>query len=380
MGASPVRPAWTLDRAASPAQSSEVIPASPPAERRPSATKVLALLPGLLLCAAVTGLALGLEALELRWLGRGWLDAVVLAILIGTVIRPLWPPPAMLRPGVAFSARTLLEIAVVLLGASISAATVMAIGPGLLLGTVVVVAVAILAGYGLGRLLRLPHRMALLLACGNGVCGNSAIVAVAPVIEAEPEEVTAAIAFTAVLGVAVVLLLPLLALALEMSELRYGVVAGLTVYAVPQVLAATLPVGALATQTGTLIKLVRVLMLGPVVLALSLATALRAPGGAAGDVAGRLRGVPLGRLVPWFIVGFLLMMAARSLELIPSGWLPPMDQAATALTVISMAALGLSTDARAVARSGPRIAIVVTLSLLVLLALALGLVWLLTVA
>lgn len=356
-----------------------MIPAPAPADRRPRAAALRALLPGLLLCAAVTGAALGVEALELRLLGRGWLDAVVLAILIGAVIRSVWTPPAALGPGIAFSARTLLEIAVVLLGASISAATILAIGPGLLLGTVAVVAVAIAGSYGLGRLLRLPHRMAMLVACGNGICGNSAIVAVAPVIDAEPEEVTAAIAFTAVLGVAVVLLLPLLAVALGMSELPYGVVAGLTVYAVPQVLAATVPIGTLATQTGTLIKLVRVLMLGPLVLALSLATAARAGQGGSGSALGRLRAIPLGRLVPWFIVGFLLMLAARSFGLIPAAALPPMDQAATALTVISMAALGLSTDARAVARSGPRIGVAVTLSLLVLVGLALGLVSLLAV-
>lgn len=356
-----------------------MIPTPDPAKGRSLAASALALWPGLLLCAAVTGVAVALEALELRLFGRGWLDAVVLAILIGAAIRTLWTPPAALRPGVEFSARTLLEIAVVLLGASVSAATVMAIGPGLLIGVFGVVALAILASYGLGRLLRLPHRMAMLVACGNGICGNSAIVAVAPVIEAEPEEVTAAIAFTAVLGVVVVLLLPLLAVALEMSELRYGVVAGLTVYAVPQVLAAAMPVGAVATQTGTLIKLVRVLMLGPLVLALSLAAAWRRDGRAEARPGKPLRGAPLGRLVPWFIVGFLLMMAARSLDLIPAAALPPMDRAATVLTVISMAALGLSTDARAVARSGPRIAVVVTLSLLVLLGLALGLVSLLAV-
>ena len=356
-----------------------MIPAPAPADRPSLATSARALLPGLLLCAAVTGLALGAEMLELRLFGRAWLDAVVLAILIGAVLRAVWTPPETLRPGVAFSARTLLEIAVVLLGASISAATVMAIGPGLLLGVVAVVVLAIAASYGLGRLLRLPRRMAMLVACGNGICGNSAIVAVAPVIEAEPEEVSAAIAFTAVLGVVVVLLLPLLAVALEMSALRYGGVAGLTGYAVPQGRAATLPGGALATQTGTLIKLVRVLTLGPIVLALSLAMAIRTGEGVAASPLQRLRDVPLGRLVPWFIVGFLLMMAARSFGLIPAALLPPMDQAATALTVLSMAALGLSTDARAVARSGPRVAIVVTLSLLVLLGLALGLIGLLAV-
>ncbi|CAN7347775.1 YeiH family protein [Brevundimonas sp. LjRoot202] len=339
------------------------------------------LIPGLIACAAVTAAALAVQALELRLFGRGWIDAIVLAILIGAAVRSVWTPPAALRPGIEFSARTLLEIAVVLLGASVSAATVMAIGPGLLAGTALIVAAAIGVSYGLGRLLRLPRRMAVLIACGNAICGNSAIAAVAPVIDADAEDVSAAIAFTAVLGVVVVLALPLLGVALGMSGVQYGVLAGLTVYAVPQVLAATMPVGAVATQAGTLIKLVRVLMLGPVCLGLALAVALRrraAPDAATGEPARRT--IPLRHLVPWFVIGFLLMMAARSLELIPVPALPVMAQLATALTVISMAALGLSTDARAVARSGLRIAAVVTLSLLALIAVALGLIYLLALA
>lgn len=361
-----------------------MIPARPPAPGPSRAVGVvLSLFPGLIACAAITLAAVGAQALELRLFGRGWIDAIVLAILIGAAVRSLWTPPASFRPGVEFSARTLLEIAVVLLGASVSAATVMAIGPGLLAGTAVVVVLALAVSYAVGRLLRLPHRMAVLIACGNAICGNSAIAAVAPVIDADAEDVSAAIAFTAVLGVAVVLLLPLLGGALRMGDLNYGVLAGLTVYAVPQVLAATMPVGAVATQAGTLIKLVRVLMLGPVCLFLAIITALRdrsagevaAPGGDGGP---RSRRLSIGQLVPWFIAGFLLMMVARSLGVIPAPALPVMAHAATGLTLISMAALGLSTDARAVARSGVRIAAVVTLSLLSLVGLALGLIGLLT--
>ena len=219
--------------------------------------------------------------------------------------------------------------------------------------------------------------MAVLIACGNAICGNSAIAAVAPVIDADAKDVSAAIAFTAVLGVVVVLTLPLLGAVLQMTDVRYGVLAGLTVYAVPQVLAATLPVGAVAAQAGTLIKLVRVLMLGPVCLALAVIVAVRG-GRADGGVAGAVpRRMPLRHLLPWFIVGFLLMMGARSLGLIPLAALPALGWATTALTVLAMAALGLSTDARAVARSGPRIAAVVTLSLLALIGLALGLIGLL---
>ena len=89
-------------------------------------------------------------------------------------------------------------------------------------------------------------------------------------IGAESDDIASSIAFTAVLGVLVVLGLPLLVPLLRMSLTQYGVLAGLTVYAVPQVLAATLPIGALSNQVGTVVKLVRVLMLGPVVLGLSL--------------------------------------------------------------------------------------------------------------
>ena len=342
--------------------------------RRPG---VLALIPGLIACVAVALAAVAVHALELRLFGRGWIDAIVLAILIGAAIRSVWTPPAALKPGVDFSARTLLEIAVVLLGASVSAATVIAIGPGLLAGTAVVVVLALCISYGIGRLLQLPHRMAVLIACGNAICGNSAIAAVAPVIDAEADDVSAAIAFTAVLGVAVVLLLPLLGEFLQMSDVRYGVMAGLTVYAVPQVLAATLPVGAVANQAGTLIKLVRVLMLGPVCLSLAILTAVRGREGEAAPAP--RRGLAIHQLVPWFIIGFLLMMAARSLGLIPAAAVPVMADTAKILTGLSMAALGLSTDARAVARSGVRIASVVILSLLALLGLALALIWLLAV-
>ena len=362
-----------MEPTAGPAQSPPMIPVRP--------SGVFSLIPGLIACVAVSMAAVAVQALELGLFGRAWIDVIVLAILIGAAIRSVWTPPAALLPGIGFSARTLLEIAVVLLGASVSAATVMAIGPGLLGGTAVLVVLALAVSYGVGRLLRLPHRMAVLIACGNAICGNSAIAAVAPVIDADAEEVSAAIAFTAVLGVAVVLLLPLLGAVLQMTDVRYGVLAGLTVYAVPQVLAATMPVGAVATQTGTLIKLVRVLMLGPVCVVLAILTAFRRHEGEPKPVRDGARphgrDIGLHELFPWFIAGFLLMMVARSLNAIPAGALPVMGETAKVLTVLSMAALGLSTDARAVARSGVRIASVVVLSLLALVGLALGLIWLL---
>src|SRR5258708_14859504 len=121
------------------------------------------LLPGIALCGAVTLAAVLLERLEAGLLGRAWLEALVLAILVGTLVRTAWTPSARWLPGISFSAKTLLEVAVVLLGASLSVGTILAAGPGLLLGIAGVVIVAIAASYGLGRLLGLRHRMAVLV-------------------------------------------------------------------------------------------------------------------------------------------------------------------------------------------------------------------------
>jgi uncharacterized integral membrane protein (TIGR00698 family) len=319
------------------------------------------------LCAAVAALAFAGQAIEQRLFGRAWLEALVLAIVIGVAVRAAWSPDARWTPGIAVSAKLLLEIAVVLLGASVSAATIAAAGPALLIGIAGVVMVAILVSFTIGRALGLPARMALLVACGNSICGNSAIAAVAPVIDADGDDVAASIAFTAVLGVIVVLGLPLLGLALGLSDVQFGALAGLTVYAVPQVIAAASPFGAAAIRMGTLIKLVRVLMLGPVCIALSLVMAR------AGDATGGRRPAtpPLRHLVPWFILGFLALVAARSFEVIPSALLGPIGEAATLLTVVSMAALGLQTDLGTVARAGGRVIAAVTLSLVVLIALSL---------
>ena len=347
---------------------------------------VIRLLPGVLLCIVVTLFATLLQIFEVNVFGEPYLEALVLAILLGVAIRTVWTPGPRWQAGIGFSAKTLLEVAVVLLGASVSASTVLALGPALLIGIAFVVAAAIAASYAISRALGLPQRMAILIACGNSICGNSAIAAVAPVIGADGDDIASSVAFTAVLGVAVVLGLPLLVPILKLSLAQYGVLAGLTVYAVPQVLAATLPIGALSNQVGTVVKLVRVLMLGPVVLGLSLVTGrLRdepdeaPPHVTAGDRprAGR---PPLHQLVPWFIIGFLIVAVVRSLGLLPQSFLIPLTTTASILTTIAMAALGLGVDVSVVARAGARVTAAVTASLAVLGAISFGLIRLLGIA
>ena len=337
---------------------------------------------GIALCGVISVIAYLLADLEARLFGRAWIEALVLAILIGAIIRSAWTPDARWKLGITFSAKTLLEIAVVLLGASVSASTIISAGWALLLSIFAIVAGAIVLSFSIGRALGLTKRLAILVACGNSICGNSAIAAVAPVIGANSEDVASSIAFTAVLGVAVVLLLPLVGALLHMSEIGYGALAGLTVYAVPQVIAAASPVGAKAVQIGTLVKLIRVLMLGPVCLALSLvASNLREETEPANELTAGDRPRPgrpaIHQMVPWFIIGFLAMVGLRSANLIPEFVLTPLGLAATFLTVIAMAALGLGVDIRTVSRAGAPVTTTVILSLLALGLVSFGLIRLL---
>jgi uncharacterized integral membrane protein (TIGR00698 family) len=333
-----------------------------------SVTRLAALIPGVLLCIVIAGISAALEAAERHWFAHPYVEALVLAILLGMAVRSFWQPSERWRAGIAFSAKQLLEVAVMLLGASISFAAIAASGIALLGAIAATVVVTLCLSFGVSRMLGLPTRLSILIACGNSICGNSAIAAVAPVIGADADEIASSISFTAILGVVTVLGLPLLIPLLQLSATQYGILAGLTVYAVPQVLAATVPAGLVSTQIGTLVKLMRVLMLGPVVVALSL-LAPRLRGGERGRTA-----IGFFRLVPWFILGFLALAVLRSLDVVPATVVSPLTAITGFLTVVSMAALGLGVDVRVLATVGGRVTAAVTLSLLLLLAISLGLI------
>ena len=324
--------------------------------------------PGVLLSGLVALLSVGVAGVEERVFGHAIIEGLVVAILLGMVIRTLWTPPESIDVGVRFTAKQVLEVAVFLLGAAVDLPLLLRAGPALGVSILLVVVLGILASFTIGRSLGLPTKLAILVACGNGICGNSAIAAVAPVIRADREHVASSIAFTAILGVIVVVGLPFLVAPLHLSFYQYGVLTGLTVYAVPQVLAAAFPVSVLSGQVGTLVKLVRVLMLGPVVLFFALRNR-QTPGDS-----GTAQRFALMRFVPWFIIGFLLLAALRSAGALGESAAMDARTLSSWLTVAAMAALGLGVDVRVVQRVGRPVIATVSASLLVLLVLALTLI------
>jgi uncharacterized integral membrane protein (TIGR00698 family) len=334
-------------------------------------------LPGLALVVGLSVLAAGGEQV-LRWLAgtpAPVIEALVIALLLGMLVRNLLGQPAAAGPGVALAGKQLLELAVMLLGLTMNLGQLA--GAGLRLPALIVLCVllALLVTTAVGRLLGLGARLAILVAVGNGICGNSAIAAAAPAIRADKKEVATAVALTAVVGVLLVLGLPWLVPLLHLTHAQYGVLVGTTVYAVPQVVAAAFPVSPAAGEVATAVKLLRVLLLGPVVLALSLLYR-RGPAGAAPwrTVAG----------VPWYIAGFLVLLALSNLGVAPAAGaalgLPPAAPALAAkevsrlLMIVAMAALGLGVEVAAVRRVGPRVLATVVISTACLVLTSLGLI------
>ncbi|MET3560074.1 putative integral membrane protein (TIGR00698 family) [Bartonella japonica] len=300
--------------------------------------------PGIFICLLISTLAYGLETIEKQFFTEAWFESLVLAILLGSITRSCFTLPQYFQKGITFCAKILLEIAIVLLGASISIHAVLSAGWGLLAGIVFIVLITILIGFAIGRLLGLSKNLAMLVACGNAICGNSAIIATASAINAKHEDIATSIAFTAFLGVLIILLLRFSHPLLNLSFSQYGVLSGMVVYAVPQVLAATASISFVSVQIATIVKLIRVLLLGPMIFILSIIYQR--------SIKTRLH---LHTLIPWFIIGFIIMMLIRSSELVPATAIDLIKFIAQLLTVISMAALGLGVDIRSLKKTGWRI-------------------------
>ena len=347
-----------------------------------------ALVPGLALLALMGVAASFLEEAARRLSGAPSVpvEALVIAILLGMVMRNTLGLPLVATRGVAFAGKQLLEFAVLILGASVNFAQLFQAGPRVILLIVLCVALALLVSSTTGRLIGLGPKLAILVAVGNAICGNSAIAAVAPAIRAKKEDVTMSIALTAVVGVVLVLGLPLLMPLLALTHYQYGVLVGTTVYAVPQVVAASFPVSVESGDVATFVKLLRVLMLGPVVLFFSLRF-----GGAESQNGQRRTWRDWRRsiIVPWFVTGFLALALLNSAGLFSGvagvlgmapGTIPAQAKdVSRLLMIIAMGALGLGVEFAAVKRVGPRVFAAVVTSVVFLLVLSLTLIHILGV-
>jgi uncharacterized integral membrane protein (TIGR00698 family) len=310
------------------------------------------LLPGLLVAAAV-----GLAARAVATVAPPWVGEIFLAVLLGIAVGVLVRAPRF-APGFRFAVVRLLRIGVALLGARLTVTAIAEIGLGAVLLVVVVIALALAITLLAGRAFGVPAPLALLIGVGTAICGNSAIVATAPVIGAETRHVSVAVATITVFGMLAVLTYPLIGSALRLPDDVFGTWAGVAVNDTSQVVAASFSYSDPAGDVAVVVKLVRNAAIAPVLLLIGAlwATYSARASGVAGAARRRVR---LRDAVPLFALGFVGMAVLAS-----AGLLAPIvggrslaewaGEVSKVLLLVAVAAIGLGTSPAVLRATGPR--------------------------
>lgn len=271
----------------------------------------------------------------------------VIGIVLGMLVKSTGRVGNRHAPGIAFCAKQLLQYSIILLGAGLSLAEIWETGTAslvVMLGTLVVcLAVAWMAG----RAFRISPNVTTLIGVGTAICGASAIAAVSPVIEAEEQDVAYGVSVIFLFNVVAVLVFPPVGRWLGLTQDAFGLWAGTAVNDTSSVVAAAYAYGPEAGAVATIVKLTRSALIIPVALVLSGVKMWRSrkSSGGRSDVA-------LPRLIPWFIVGFVLASAFNTFGLVSPAVAALATATAKFLIVVALTAVGLSADFGQMAKTG----------------------------
>jgi len=308
-----------------------------------AAQSVIDLLPGLGLAAGIAAAGFGLRQLP----GLGLFSPMILSIVIGIGVSNLIGTPRRAKAGVTFAMRRVLRAAIILLGLQLTASQVVEVGAR----GVGVIALSLFGTFlfttWMGRLLGVERKLTELIAAGTSICGASAVIATNIVTRAPDEDVAYAVACVTLFGSIAMVLYPLLPALLHLDAHAYGLWSGASIHEIAQVVAAAFQDGQQAGEFGTIAKLARVTLLAPVVITLGLLASRRARQDGHGHVSAQ---PPL----PWFIVGFIVLVGINSLISIPADLRSVIVTATGFLLSMALAAMGLETDVRKLRAKGLR--------------------------
>jgi len=271
--------------------------------------------------------------------------APIFAILIGMLLSFI-KRPIYLEQGIRFSSKKILQYSIVFLGFSLDLGVVARVGLQSLSVMLFTLTAAFATAYLVGRALGLDANTKILIGVGTSICGGSAIAATAPVIEADDKEVAFAISTIFLFNIIAVFVFPALGHLMKMSDDQFGLWAGTAINDTSSVVAAAFSYSDSAGRYATIVKLTRTLMIIPVTLVLAFSRK-RGAGKNAGSV-------ELGKIFPWFVLGFLAASLIRTIGALPSEFYPVLNDVGKFGICAAMVAIGLNTKPRELIENGMR--------------------------
>ena len=302
---------------------------------------------GVTICFAVAGISVMLEHL----IPGGLLGASIIALFMGTIINSFFHP-VWIKPALKFTSKRILKIAIILLGASLSVNTIMNVGKMTFFVMIFTFAMCFGAGNLIRRVFGLNWKLGNLISAGTGICGGSAVAAIAPVIDADDKDIAFALSSTFLFDMVMIALYPLMGKALGMTDIAYGIWAGTSVNDTASVVASGYAFSEIAGDFATMVKLTRTIAIIPTVLVFAyIGTRIKQKELQAADGGKKVNIV---KIIPWFICGFLLMAGLNSFGVIPLALSGVINTASKFLMVTALAAIGLGTSITEFKKAGLR--------------------------
>ncbi len=306
--------------------------------------------PGIVISLVIASLAKFLESL----LPIHLIGASVIALFIGMLINMFWHP-SFLTTGLKFTSKKLLKFAIILLGLSLSIGTVINVGKMSLVVMTFTLFTCFGVGYFVGKALKLNWKMSNLISAGTGICGGSAIAALAPVIDADDTDIAYAMSATFLFDMAMILAFPFMGKMLGLSDMAYGLWAGTAVNDTSSVVAAGFAYSEAAGDFATMVKLTRTLSIIPVTLIFAvISTKLKQKESLKSGNTSEKKKVNFLSLFPWFILGFLALALINSTGIVPGSVSNIAKEISKFLMISALAAIGLNTNLKNMVKSGAR--------------------------
>ena len=290
---------------------------------------------GVAICFAVAGSSVVVEKL----IPGELLGASIIALFMGTLINSFFHP-TWIKPALKFTSKKVLKIAIILLGASLSVNTIMSVGKMTFFVMIFTFAMCFGGGYFVRKIFGLNWKLSNLISAGTGICGGSAIAAIAPVIDADDKDIAFAMSSTFLFDMVMIALYPLMGRALGMSDIAYGIWAGTSVNDTASVVASGYAFSEIAGDFATMVKLTRTIAIIPTVLVFAyIGTRIKQK-----ELKEANNGQKVNLIIPWFIGGFLLLAILNSVGLIPVAASGVIKNTSKFLMVTALAAIGLGTS------------------------------------